>query len=647
MLEFANAAMDWKPVLRFRVSSHMLSETSSIFAKMFNKHEEPEDGPEDDDQLPPPPTPFICTDGSRVLLYRMPQTELDRESSLTILLHAAHMHNDRVPRDISFPRFVALAEASLRYRCTSPLELFVEHRWLPKWIHKAQEDMPDGLVVISYAFGLRRLFTRVTKTAILNLIDEKELASKEWPTKIKERIWAVRCAKMAQVYGSCVRAVEEYLHPGAVADMEGSTVMGSRDSTPVGSPGRGVVGSLPSLFASASPLPPSFTSIPRCPKGSHWCDATNLGWLMLVFNELQILSTFLNPTVISGPTPPARSLAQIVGALRVMASPPLHPAHQGRLSSSVCDPAPAFRAAINDVYNSVAGLTLYEIDGTRHGWALSSHKIGEPQAVLHVSGARPGSAHTEIAELVGDTDATMGDVVETRESQGSPADEVFQTSALCLQILSAVDTFPDLHNLASTNRTIHTIYKTHELSLMRNLVRSNRQKPASISDPDTPTRPPPPTAIDAYLRKLSRQPPSQPQPIVIENTLSDIENAISDSDSETGTATPTSPIRSPAPSYSSLSSSVSVRSTSSMNPYFKMTEAEARQILWPEPSPPVSPQLSTPQVRAFATVSHVLEEEEEEGKFGGNGGVVREDKTLVVVGNKQLRDDLHRRIGLI
>src|SRR3569833_3410663 len=35
VLEFANTATDWKPVLRFRVSSHMLAETSPIFARMF------------------------------------------------------------------------------------------------------------------------------------------------------------------------------------------------------------------------------------------------------------------------------------------------------------------------------------------------------------------------------------------------------------------------------------------------------------------------------------------------------------------------------------------------------------------------------------------------------------------------------------
>ncbi len=150
---------------------------------------------------------------SRVSLYRMPQLEPNKEGSFTLLMHAAPMRTERVPREITFSLFVAIAEVAMRYRCTSPLELFVEHRWLPQWVHMAQVDMPDGLVVISCAFGLRTLFTRVTKTVIMNLVDEQELMEKNWPHRIKEKIWNVRCAKTAQVYACCAAAVEEYLRP--------------------------------------------------------------------------------------------------------------------------------------------------------------------------------------------------------------------------------------------------------------------------------------------------------------------------------------------------------------------------------------------------------------------------------------------------
>lgn len=724
--------MDWKPVLRFRVSSHMLAETSPIFASMFSKHAEPEPsdvstpkgpGKEDtDDPLPPPPTPFICPDGSRTLLYRMPQLELDKESSLTILLHAAHMHNDRVPREVSFEQFVALAEASLRYCCTSPLELFVEHRWLPQWVHKATDAMPDGLVVISYAFGLRRLFTRVTKTAILNLVDKRELAGKNWPRGIKERIWAVRCAKIAQVYGSCARALEEYLRPprGLEADtsgrlspdaMEGVTP-GSQTSTPIGSPPRpvssyaaSITPSMPSIFShgnsSATTLlnsslsPRLFSSTPRCPKGSHWCDATNLGWLMLVYNELHILPTFLNaenlPLGHSSAGPPPRSLAQIVDALRSMNSPPPHPDHR---LSSVCDPGPAFRTAINDVYNSVSGLTLFEIDGVRHGWALSSHHVDEPQVVLRVGGVPNGPATVrqeeqsivdELAQAMGGLGFAEGEsraVTAAMEDLGlseageerrrpapvaPPAEEALRDEGICLRILGGVDTFPDLHNAAVINRNVYAVYKQNELELMRNVVRADRRRTASLlvgermedgSDGVDGQRSGPilsPT-VDQYLQRLIQEGPKPAPHSTGSQSMSGDDyvsvDAESDSATETGISTMSestsdTPVRteSPAPSYSALSrrSTRSHRSTQSVNPYFKMTEEEARRILWPEPSPPLSPQLSTPDVRAFRAVSHVIEDV----KFASGGGIQVEDKMLVTVANKQLREDLDRRIGLM
>lgn len=196
ILEFANNNTSGNdsnnPVLRFRVSSHILVETSPLFARLFSESviHEPiwEDDPLQDKYLSVGcPRIVTCPDGSETRLYSMPQIEHNLEDSLAILLHAAHMHTDRVPRTISFEQFVVIAEACIRYHCTSPLEVFVEHFWLPAWVHKAVEDQPDGLLVISYAFGLRRLFTRVSKTAVLNIVDEEELAAKPWPQKVRDR----------------------------------------------------------------------------------------------------------------------------------------------------------------------------------------------------------------------------------------------------------------------------------------------------------------------------------------------------------------------------------------------------------------------------------------------------------------------------
>lgn len=188
-------------VLRFRVSSHMLAETSPFFARQFSHRAQGSvtlEEPPSDYVKPynmaheglsplPPPRKVIFPDGTEAKLYSIPQPELNREGGLTILLHAAHMQHDKVPRAITFEQFVAVAEVCLRYECTSPLEVFVEHVWLPAWMDKAAENYPDGLLLISYVFGLRTLFKRMSKTVIMNLVDEEQLRRSPWPHKVKER----------------------------------------------------------------------------------------------------------------------------------------------------------------------------------------------------------------------------------------------------------------------------------------------------------------------------------------------------------------------------------------------------------------------------------------------------------------------------
>lgn len=230
ILEFANNTTDndddddlaadaRAPILQFRVSSHILSETSPLFARLFAEGvlREPdcEDDPDYHLRLHPdqgdrdrrqrsssahirhtrqcrcchcPPRAVTCADGTRVQLYSMPQAERNDEGALEILLHAAHTHVDHVPRAVGPERLAAIAAACMRYSCTAPLEVFVEHLWLPAWLREAGgESPPDALLVVSYAFGLRRLFSRLSKTAVLHVADEAELEAKPWPRKVKDR----------------------------------------------------------------------------------------------------------------------------------------------------------------------------------------------------------------------------------------------------------------------------------------------------------------------------------------------------------------------------------------------------------------------------------------------------------------------------
>ena len=702
ILEFTNPSMGWKPMLRFRVSSHMLAETSPIFARMFARPGDVLDDPEWSEEdlaahLPPPPVPFTCADGSRVSLYRMPQLELNKEGALTLLLYAAHMRNDMVPREIPFDRFVAVAEVAMRYRCTSPLEIFVEHRWLPQWMHMAQVDMPDGMVVISCAFGLRGLFTRVTKTIIMNMVDETDLLDKTWPDVVKEKIWNVRCAKMAQVYAACTAAVEEYLQPPPEADLVGDGRGGLTrtdhnpsplSSSPVG-PALRVASLAPSTITAFPPVPvfglQSFTSQPRCPKGSHWCDATNLGWLMMIFNQLQLLPVVLqSPTIPrNGIPPPRRSLAQVVDALRIMASPP-NPVHPGR---SVCDPAPAFRSAINDIYNSVSGLTLYDIDGRLHGWALSRGRRFEPQDVLHAGPAMDWENRNTHALL---TPPETEVISEEEEQLDSSATRAFNEEAICLGVMECLDSFDDLHSAALVNWTMHETYKTSELVLMRNLVQMSRRRTMSIllgdnelREEDTKEKPRCSPGLDGGFKMVDKSaadhavdeqekeraqqaaPESNeatPEPSLDGlSSIDDDETAVqSDGDFVLEPFPPLEEVFIPSSANMCLATGKRTSASAPERPahnlsegtsYLSMTMEEANQILWP--SPPLSPQETVPsstQEDTKASGSLTVSRGELEGdsvKFRLEAAAEAEDKMLIQPGDKQLREDFDRRVGLL
>ncbi|KAI9163957.1 hypothetical protein HJFPF1_05592 [Paramyrothecium foliicola] len=447
ILEFANILPECsatETVYRFRVSSYMLAETSPIFARMFSGHSVSLQLHENEDitpHLPPPSVRYICKDGSEARLYRMPQHEVNRLGSLELLLHAAHMHNDVIPREIEFDRFVALAECCIKYKSTSPLEVVVEHRWLPQWINRAVDEMPDGLLVISYAFGLRQLFTRMSKHAVLNLVEEADLNNKPWSPALKAKIWAVRCAKVAQVHACCSAAIQDYLRQptSSPADLAAPVTPFEQRSQP---------------HSAATPLLPAVspTSSPRCPKGSHACDAANLGWMMLMFNELNLLSCIMRPDSLPPETrKQSRSLTQLVDGLRRVPGPPT-PVHRG----GVCDPSMAFRAAVNDIYNSITGLTLYDVSGKSHGWALSKHAMTEPQTVLMegLNRMNPNNLTYTVAN-------EFPELVR-------------------LQILAEFADLNDLHAAAMISRAFYDTYKRHELYLIRNILRADRARSGAV-----------------------------------------------------------------------------------------------------------------------------------------------------------------------
>ncbi|KAJ6446983.1 arthropod defensin domain-containing protein [Purpureocillium lavendulum] len=674
ILEFANITPESngsEPVLRFRVSSYMLAETSPIFARMFSGHSGSlylHEAGDINDQLPPPPAQYIFKDGSEAKLYRMPQYEVNHLRAMETLMHAAHMHNEQVPREVSFEQFVAIAECCMRYKSTSPLELVVEHRWLPQWMHKGADDMPDGLLVISYAFGSRQLFTRMSKSAILNLVDEKDLQSKPWPQKIKDRVWAVRCAKVAQVYASCTSTIQEYLRPPTRTPEDDPEPLSQADLR---------------LTINMPAAPPkhaaSLTSTPRCPKGNHGCDAVNLGWMMLVYNEMDLLPQIMRPSVL-GHLPQTetqpRSLAQMVDILRRMPSP-ASPIHQG----GVCDPGPSFRTAIADIYNSVTGLTLHDVSGKSHGWALSKHRMSDPQ-VLVTSGlgrmAAPDDSHTVTAEF---------------------------PDTVRLRILQALDDVDDLHAAALTNRGFYDTYQRHELSLIRRFLRADRIRRASERNTGHEEDKVPKEVSDRMKEEVVQ---TELDARTISEVFDEDDDGEAGSDNESlsdastasahdvllhhqpgdppkydgnsspptrGRTSPTTPRQSPMdvrqPSRTSPTKQPDVITAAiEDDDVMRMTEEEARRILWPdsildtEPPPRMSPPTTAIlHPRAHRHALGLPNGDSSDGTPPPADGIVPlwekfrhgdpsldetlEDKTLVVTGEKQLRSEHDRRVGLL
>ncbi|RYP90638.1 hypothetical protein DL770_003239 [Monosporascus sp. CRB-9-2] len=474
MLEFANTDAENFPACRFRVSSHMLAETSPVFARMFGLHSS--GGTLDvgyEQVLPPPPTRHKCSDGSEVKLYRMPHVELNTKRAMEIMLHAAHMHSDMIPRDVGFDQFVAIAEVCLRYQCTSPLELIVEHRWLPQWMHKAvpvDNCVPDGLLTILYAFGARRLFARVSKTAILNIVDEADLRAKPWPRAVKDKVWAIREAKMEQVYECCRDTLREYLRPPPPPPHSLTHTVAAAAATVVAEPKGNGGGNGNSTTSNRSSVLMPITT-PRCPKGSHACDAASLGWLMITFAELEVLPHIMGPGQGRGltahlPRPPRRTLNQLFDSLRFMASPPL-PDHHG----GVCDYASAFRSALNDVYNSVPGLTLYEVSG-RHGWGLSSPSRHHQQNHHRHPHDAKQQQHQQPApeDPMCQPPRALGYSHHPGHAQGR-ACLAGSPEAVRLRILGLLDDLNDLHAAAMVSRSWYDTYKKNELALIRGILR--------------------------------------------------------------------------------------------------------------------------------------------------------------------------------
>lgn len=553
------------------------------------------------------------------------------------------------------------------------------------------------------------------------------------------RIWAVRNAKIAQVHAVCTSAVQEYFRP----PMGHHTHLSCPDGSPAPTSSSG---------GDAGPAPLALTSTPRCPRGSHACDAAGLGWLLLVLNELHLLgagadadaglqqppttgsSSLLSPAALSPSQRigPRRSLAQLLDALRRAPSLPtaargggVEPVpHEG-----VCDPARALRAAVDDVYNSVVGLTLFEVDGRRHGWALSRAAAEEPQGVAGLGairlgvlagaavpggggddgvGGRRGSTADEavrrsrgargggVADLGGargldlrdgDPYGAGADAERTETTHDGhhhdhrhqhphhshkhrPALSFHPDEPTCLRILSHLDTSADLSAAAQTSRAFYAAYRNNELVLLRGLVRARHRHLTLSALRDGPRQSRGllltccetsgaggrMDALGSELSSVSEGPDSG-------CVMTDDGSGYGGDDEEDGVKGKgrgllwgiEKPSTCPADEHEVVMPAAradEVVDGLDGNSY-GITEEEAHRILWPDQSPDEDDEVLPPGIREDAWRKGSEHVHREQPRNAGSEKVPLshvafvEEKTLVTVGDKFLREQYDRRIGIL
>ncbi|KAI9714591.1 MAG: hypothetical protein M1812_006396 [Candelaria pacifica] len=349
-LDFGATHQD-RPWLRYRVSSQLLAVSSPLFARALNWSRSlripvPADLVE---ALPPEfvgelPTaaPVPMPDTATALVY-MPQVEENDSGSLTTLLHAAHMRIEAVPRKIGFREFVDIAKVCYRYKCISPIAIFVECYWLPQWRNCVGKPGYEDLLFISYVFGISDVFEQTTKLAILQLRGTPELLQDRLlPHTVKQRISSARATEMSRILKYCKETMNTYL-PTAAAQ-PGSAI--NSETRPDNEPQQ-------------------LQRPTRCPQGYHHCDATNLGMLMLSYNEVGCLYPILDPADNT-----ARqlwhtlSLDALLSRLRAIPSAvAVHPhGDTDSVRSEGCDYAPQLIDYMTALHSSIRGLELEEVN---------------------------------------------------------------------------------------------------------------------------------------------------------------------------------------------------------------------------------------------------------------------------------------------
>ncbi|KAH0545361.1 hypothetical protein FGG08_000502 [Glutinoglossum americanum] len=446
ILDFASGDMNYSR-LQYQVSSHMLSKTSPLFAmalKISPSRTNPYIPKGMEGQLPVIP-PVRVPAKSATMIF-MPQKE-HSISALGIVLCAAHMRNDKVPRSISFRELVEVSRVCQQYQCIDPVSLFVELLWLPQWQEWIGHPGYGDFLLISYVFGHARIFETASKRIILQLRGDPDvMEDKMLPPHVRERLRQIRAAILARILDCCRKTMRQYL-PSPPLTSESNRQDGADWSA---NNKRWSVGT-------------SLESKLHCPKTNRQCDANNLGWLMLIFNELGILESVTDPCLnLAQGSWFSGSLGGLVAKL--CAVPGAAKVHDGD-----CDYAPAFRSKICEVFNSIKGLDLSEVNENYPERKRSSGVFGEMPRTTDTLSRRSSYATPDEEEgpepaMAGDCDGHEG-AAERYEPVYSASEDrlpaLSQNSpGRSNEDLSSEVTFQaseaDTHSIASTEITLPT-----------------------------------------------------------------------------------------------------------------------------------------------------------------------------------------------
>ncbi|KAI9763867.1 MAG: hypothetical protein M1840_009051 [Geoglossum simile] len=336
ILDFASGDTNYSR-LQFQVSSHMLSKASPLFAlalRISPSRANFSNTPHS--QLPVIPPVRVPTKSATMIF--MPQKE-HNISALAIVLYAAHMRNEKVPRSITFRELVEVSRVSQQYQCIGPVSLFVELLWLPQWQEWIRHPGYGDFLLISYVFGHARIFETASKRVILQLRGDPDVMEDHMlPKHVRERLRQVRAAILARILDCCKKTVRQYLPPPPPFEPNRPDGTDSNASS-----SRWVANS-------------SLESKLRCPRINRQCDANNLGWLMLILNELGILGNVMDPGLnLAEGSWYLESLGGLIANLCAVPS-------AAKIHDGDCDYAPAFRSKICEIFNSIKGLDLSEVN---------------------------------------------------------------------------------------------------------------------------------------------------------------------------------------------------------------------------------------------------------------------------------------------